>query len=192
LKRTLLRRYSRLESRTPMRRSKPMRQRSRKPRDRGALDDPAYLTYLRAQPCRAPGLPPHQGGDPHHARHQADGRGVGAGLKSRDHRAISLCREHHADIHALAGPFKGWDKARVHAWVEVQIAEQRADYLRGGAWRRSERHGSERQAWNGKAGRSAERRGLEWHGGNGSLSRAARILSFGLPTCTAFRHSFVG
>jgi hypothetical protein len=112
------------------RRSRPMRQRSRKRKDRGDIDDPAYLAYLRAQPCRAPGLPPHAGGDPHHARHEASGASVGGKLKAHDHRAISLCREHHTDIDALSGPFKGWVRAQVHAWVDQQIAAQRADYLR--------------------------------------------------------------
>jgi hypothetical protein len=130
VKRTLLRRFSRLQARTPIRRSKPMRQRAPKRKDRGELDDPDYLDYIRTQPCRAPGLPLHPGGDPHHARHEESGRGVGARLKSHDHRAISLCRRCHGDIAALSGAFKGWTREMVHVFVDRQIVEQRAEYLR--------------------------------------------------------------
>jgi hypothetical protein len=106
-----------------------MRQRSPKKRDRGELDDPAYLAWIRTRYCRAPGLNPHAGGDPHHAKHDELGNSVGAKLKSHDHRAISLCRQHHRDIDGLAGPFRGWTRAMVHAWVDQQIAELRAEYL---------------------------------------------------------------
>ena len=123
-----------LKSKTQLRRKTPLRARAfarhpQQKRDRGEHDDPAYLDYLRRQLCRAPGLPPHPGGDPHHVRHQPSGGGVGLCLKAPDARAISLCRRCHNDIDALAGAFKGWDRARLHAWLEAQIVDQRAAYL---------------------------------------------------------------
>jgi hypothetical protein len=129
MKRSPLKRKAKLRQVQPLRRLHPMRQQTLVKRDRGDLDDPAYLDYIRAQMCRAPGLPTHKGGDPHHARHDERGAGIGANLKAHDHRAISLCREHHTDIDAFSGPFKGWDKQRMHAWVDEQIAKQRAAYL---------------------------------------------------------------
>jgi hypothetical protein len=106
-----------------------MRQRSPHRRDRGEKDDPDYLAWLRLQMCRAP-IAPHPGGDAHHARHDEHGASLGGHLKAPDRRAISLCRCCHNDLHALAGPFKGWTRKGVRDFVDAQIAQQRAEYLR--------------------------------------------------------------
>ncbi len=128
MKRSPLRRRARLR-RTPMaRRRRPLRQRSPNRRPRPDAD-PAYLTWLRRHACACPQLPRHPGGDPHHPRHELGGGAVGANLKSSDHRAVPLSRQHHRDIHALAGPFRGWTKQQVHDWLDVKAVELRAEYL---------------------------------------------------------------
>ena len=92
-----------------------------------ANEDPTYLSWLRRQPCSAPGEP-HPGGDPHHATHLDNGGGVGMGMRGHDHRAIPLCRKHHMEIHSLGGPFRGWLRDHVRAWVDARIEESRARY----------------------------------------------------------------
>src|SRR5512140_3020662 len=123
MKRTPLRRRSRLRSRKPLRRSRIKPRSTKRYRPPEYIDEP-YLAYLRLRPCRVTWIGLHDGGDPHHARHTASGASVGANMKD-DRRAISLCRTCHGCIDELSGPFKGWTRARVHAWVDDQIALQR-------------------------------------------------------------------
>jgi hypothetical protein len=54
---------------------------------------------------------------------------VGANLKSHDHRAIPLSRQHHRDIDALAGPFRGWTGQQVRDWLDAKAVELRAEYI---------------------------------------------------------------
>ena len=123
VKRTPLRRYTRLEARTPIRHSAP------RPRDRGELEDPAYLAHLRTRPCRIPGCP--NSSEAHHLRHDENGAGLGARIKD-DRRAISLCHTHHVEwLHAMPWRLRallGCDDLK--AWQDEQLAIQRAEYLR--------------------------------------------------------------
>jgi hypothetical protein len=131
VKRTQLRRFTRLKVRAPMRRSHPLRMRSPHRKDRGELDDPAYLAYLRAQPCRVPGC--SRQAVPHHLRHDERGASLGARIKD-DRRAISLCELHHTgDMGIHSVPWKlrellGCDDLK--GWQDARLEEQRADYLR--------------------------------------------------------------
>jgi hypothetical protein len=128
VKRTPLRRLTRLASRTPIRRHRTT------PRDRGGLADPAYLAYLRDQHCRVPGCPHRSVA--HHLRHDEHGAAIGGRIKD-DCRAISLCRLHHTgDLGIHTAPWKlrellGCDDLQV--WQDAMLAEQREIYLRGGA-----------------------------------------------------------
>lgn len=106
---------------------KSIRRKRKEPRRRPPeyIDEP-YLAHLRLRPCRRCGCSAPN--DPHHARHDEHGRSLGAHMKD-DRRAISLCRICHGCIDELSGPFKGWTRARVHEWMNTQIADQRAQYL---------------------------------------------------------------
>lgn len=96
-----------------------------------ANEDTGYLSWLRRQPCCAPGAP-HPGGDPHHATHLENGGGVGMGIRGHDHRAIAMCRKCHIDLHALKGPFRDWVRQEVRDWVDARIVESRARYEKSG------------------------------------------------------------
>jgi hypothetical protein len=125
-----------VKRRTPLkrtafaRRSTPLRARRATPRDRGELDDPAYLAYLRTQPCRVPGC--HRQTVPHHLRHGANGASLGARIKD-DRRAISLCQLHHnGDLGIHTAPWKlrkllGCDDLQV--WQDQKLAAQRCAHL---------------------------------------------------------------
>jgi hypothetical protein len=54
------------------------------------------------------------------------------GMRGHDHRAIPLCRKCHMDLHALKGPFRGWQKQQVRDWVDARIVDSRAKYERSG------------------------------------------------------------
>jgi hypothetical protein len=121
-RRTPLRYYT-----VPLRRKPIPRTRATPRRVPAEYIDGEYIAYLRGRPCRVSWLPPHPGRDPHHARHTATGASLGAMMKD-DRRAISMCRGCHTCIEQLSGPFKGWNKAMVHEWLDQQIADQRSDF----------------------------------------------------------------
>mgnify|MGYP001587212905 CR=1 FL=1 len=92
--------------------------RSVKSRTRG--QDPRYLARVRDLPCCAPGgcleaLPAQA----HHLT------GAGLALKAQDDETMPLCPGHHSDLHAFAGPFRGWDRARRRKWQLEMIAKTR-------------------------------------------------------------------
>ena len=113
---------------TPLRARKPMRKRRPTPRPHLHADH-AYLAFLRALPCRAPGTQLHPGGDAHHLRHAATGASMGAHVKD-DCRAISLCRGHHRDVELGQGPWKGWSRADIKEWESEQASAQWAYFLK--------------------------------------------------------------
>lgn len=87
--------------------------------------DPQYLGWLRRQPCCAPNARCTRRSEAHH--HNLLGSGMGK--KAPDRMAMPLCHLHHVfGLHALAGPFKGWDRARLKAWQDEQCALWRARY----------------------------------------------------------------
>lgn len=63
-------------------------------------ENPAYLDYVRSQPCVACGW--SAGVDAHHV--------ISRGAGGSDLTAIALCRPHHAEIHTLgiAGAEERW------------------------------------------------------------------------------------
>lgn len=109
-----------LKRKTPMRARKPMRQRRSRPRRSPQVHDSPYLAWLVRQPCCCPELHVHPGGDVHHPRHSVVGGSLGAMLKADDDRGVPLSRQHHRDLHALAGPFRGWTGSQLRAWLDEQ------------------------------------------------------------------------
>jgi hypothetical protein len=83
-----------------------------------AGEDPAHLTHVRTLPCCAPGAPTGCDGtiEAHHAGQRAMGQ------RAHDHTAAPLCRQHHRDWHAGAGPFRGWDREQRRAWASAAVA----------------------------------------------------------------------
>ena len=56
-------------------------------------ESPAYLKWVKAQPCQCCGMPAD---DPHHLIGHGQG---GMGTKAHDIFAIPLCRKHHTELH---------------------------------------------------------------------------------------------
>jgi hypothetical protein len=118
-----------LSRRTPLRRRSPLHARGRispkraTPRRAAAVRDPAYLAFVRTLPCAAP-VACRRPSQAHHAGLR------GLGQRASDDTAVPLCAQHHADWHAAAGPFRGWDRAARAAWALTVIAETRALYAR--------------------------------------------------------------
>jgi hypothetical protein len=117
-------RRSPLRCKTCLRARKPLRRyRSRSRRQPRELD-PGRLAWIRRQPCCAPTSPRcRRQSEPHHA-----GRKRGMSLKADDDTCIPLCRQHHRDIEAMAGPWRCMSGAEVRAWQDEQVAVCRAAY----------------------------------------------------------------
>lgn len=123
MKRSPLKRRSRLVTRTPLART-AMRRKPTRPKS-GA--DAAYLERVRGLACCARPLSRHYqcGGaiEAHHA-----GARPGVAMKADDATAIPLCARHHrADWHGAKGAFLGWCKATRRAWSDEMIARTQAD-----------------------------------------------------------------
>lgn len=95
--------------------------------------DPAYLNWVRRQPCCHCSAQP-----PSHAHHSTapgliDGltrriNSRGKGKKSADRFAFPLCFRCHGKFHDAAGDFRDWDKAKRRSWQEAMSAEYRGRY----------------------------------------------------------------
>jgi hypothetical protein len=114
----------------PMARGKRIAARRATPRRSSYFADPAYLDFVRAQPCaiaRHFELPAWCGpSEPDHQR-----EGAGAGQKRPDPFAYPACRAHHECQHALTGVFTGFTRDARRAVVSALIAQsQRAFYGR--------------------------------------------------------------
>ena len=124
MKRTPLQRKTPLRSSSTLKRGgvlarSPMKR--KRPRVRAAhLRDDAYLAWLRTLPCACCDAPP-----PSHAHHST---GAGLALKAPDREAMPLKPEHHHDLHALAGSFKGWTRERLREWQAEQVQRFQALY----------------------------------------------------------------
>ena len=128
MRRTPLRRITPLRASKPVVRSTPLRKRRAHPRGRGELEDPDYLAWIRAQPCRVTGCQNHS--EAHHLRHTETGAAMGAHVKD-DRRAISLCHYHHITwLHQMPWVLRAEVKCELRAWQDSQLALQRAEYLR--------------------------------------------------------------
>lgn len=112
--------------RTPLRRRGPLRARRRlspkrsKPR-RGPNRAPAYVEWVRTQPCRAASTGVCRG--PVHAHHAGE---RGLGQRADDLSCIPLCAQHHRDWHDCAGGFRGWSQLMRWAWATKAIADTQA------------------------------------------------------------------
>lgn len=134
----MLARRTRLRSRTPIRRKTRIRARrertvhgdrgvSRSRRRPPEYEDQEFIAWLERQACRVTGKVGRNVA--HHLRHDANGASLGGHLKD-DRRAITLDPDVHVpQLHSNAGFFKGWSKARLRAWENAQLADQRAQYL---------------------------------------------------------------
>lgn len=90
-----------------------------------AGEDDDYTAWVRRQRCRVPGQTCTNPAEVHHPRHN-----VGLAQRAHDHRALALCHQHHADLHALSGPFKGWVRDMVRAYCDEEGALLLALYYR--------------------------------------------------------------
>lgn len=97
-----------------------------------AGSDPAYLAWVKTQPCLAQKYATALCRRPIHAHHA--GRRPGVAMKADDSTAIPLCELHHADWHNAGGVFRGLTKLQRFAWSMRAIAETQATY-RGAALR---------------------------------------------------------
>lgn len=119
MKRSLLKR------KTPLVRKKWMWA-TRKTKYRRRARDPAYMAWVRIQPCCArvfSHLTLCRG--PIEADH-AGRRGVGQ--KADDRTCIPLCRQHHRERTDFSGAFKEWSGTRMRLWLNVMIARCQAEY----------------------------------------------------------------
>ena len=90
-----------------------------------AREDPAYLEWLREQPCCACGK--WGWSTPHHKT------GAGMGKRAHDHEAMPLCVGCHKDLHEFSGRFALMGQLSRADWQDTQIREHRAMYQDGPA-----------------------------------------------------------
>jgi len=116
--------------RTPLKRgTKPLKRKTRL-RARGNTTyqrrprKPAYMAWVRRQPCCARHLSPCIGRiDPDHA-----GRKEAAFRKVSDRTCIPMCRRHHRERDEFSGAFRGWLRDEMRRWLDAKIAEVHAAY----------------------------------------------------------------
>jgi hypothetical protein len=112
-----------LKRRTPIRRKAWMKRGKVKSAYRRRTRDFSFMQWARRQPCVARPLSMCEG------RVQADHAGKrGLGQKCPDHECIPLCRTHHMQRTAFAGPFKDWDQAKMREWLERQMISTSHEY----------------------------------------------------------------
>lgn len=111
--------------RSTLKRKTPLRPKRSKPRRTEQVRDPEWLDDVRKLPCRAVEL---ERATPCMGRVEAHHAGVrpGVGVKCGDDDTVPLCRGHHDELHSLSNTFKRFDKAKLQAWREDQIAWTRA------------------------------------------------------------------
>ena len=83
------------------------------------MKDPAYLSWVRRQPCYVCGSTPSE------AHHRT---GAGMGRKASDHDTMPLCTRHHREFHDLSGHFRGWRKMRIREWQADAVTVTAANY----------------------------------------------------------------
>lgn len=111
------------------------RQRLRKPLTRSAMKrrpprrlarpdaDPAYLAWVRTQPCCLRSDACEGPIEAHHA-----GKNPGVAMKAPDATAVPLCRRHHRQITDHTGVFAKMARAFLRAWQDMWIAATRSRY----------------------------------------------------------------
>ncbi len=119
LRRTPLARTSSLVTRSkPMRRTRLVSLVKARSREQGG--DPAYLAWVRTQPCCRCGARP-----PSHAHHEIL-NGRGKSQKAPDARTLPLCARCHDDFHAVTGRFAGFTREQRRDFQDVEITRLRA------------------------------------------------------------------
>lgn len=84
-----------------------------------AGEDPSYVAAIHRLPCCATG--DHDGPiEAHHAGRR------GMSQRAHDDTCVPLCRQHHRDYHAAAGPFRRLNREERRAWAIARIDETRA------------------------------------------------------------------
>lgn len=116
--------------RSPIKRKTPIRKRRTKPRLRAGRvpPNPAYLVWVRKQPCV--GLedwPSNSHGDhgvqghycfgPVQASH--DRNHTGMGIKDPDETCVPMCLALHNQWESHHGRYEGWDNEQRHAYMRV-------------------------------------------------------------------------
>lgn len=95
-----------------------------------AQSEPAFLAWVRTQPCcvRAFGC---QGRiEAHHA-----GKNPGLGMKAPDNTAVPLCQKHHSEITDHSGMFRGVPREVLREWQDNWIGATYARFLSAGSRR---------------------------------------------------------
>jgi len=82
--------------------------------------DPAYLAWVRTNPCCRCGAIP-----PNHAHHEIL-NGRGKSQKAPDSRTLPLCAQCHDDFHAVRGRFTGLTREQRKDFQDVEITRLRA------------------------------------------------------------------
>lgn len=134
--------------RSPLLRKTPLRQRGKKPRLRAGRipPNPAYLAWVRKQPCV--GLedwPSNSHGDhgvqghycfgpidPSHERNRVDESGrwllTGAGMKEPDESCIPMCRALHNQWETRCGRYDGWSTEKRSQYMRERQIQFQARY----------------------------------------------------------------
>lgn len=112
---------SKLERRTPLKRTRMRRKAPRRLSSPSA--DPGYLEAVRALPCRMSSLLCEGRVHAHHAVHRSQG-GI-------DADAVPLCATHHREWHEANGAFFGWNRELRRYWAGEAITWTRAAVAAG-------------------------------------------------------------
>lgn len=89
-----------------------------------ANEERERLEWLRKQPCCLKGNGRCFGTV---QAHHAPGH-KGMGTRNHDDTGKPLCVQHHTERHSVSGHFRGWDKARLRDWEELQAEAYRRAY----------------------------------------------------------------
>lgn len=126
LRRTPLKRGQPLARTGGLKRGTKLKAKRSKPRRSSRVRDPKHLAWVRTLDCchcarRSPS----------EAHHDTKERGMGQ--KADDTRTIPLCRSCHDGAQHYLGAFKFWDRDRMRAWFEAELAKVMAlkEALRG-------------------------------------------------------------
>ena len=144
LRRTPLKRKTRLVAKSALKAKKPLARRSqlkatsslaggstlkraamkRKPRRAKPGDDKPYKAWIKTLPCVVGG-PACGKVDPHHL---IDGKGdekKGVGQTAPDRLLLPLCRAHHDQFHDRKGFCRYWDREKRHTFQQQEVERLR-------------------------------------------------------------------
>lgn len=114
----------------PLRRKTRMKQRREKPRRSGRVRNPAFMAWVRRQPCAVRIEAP----DPNRltpctGRLESDHQGWRPkGRKSNDDECVPMCKKHHAERTAQWGCFRELDQEQLRAWGARAIERTQAEW----------------------------------------------------------------